>query len=482
VELACFHPKLQRWDVRTYEDLLSFPFGRYGSAFILGSMLIFAYGAMIAYLLIIKDTVPTILGIGSEIDSRINFLKRDIILIVTTSVVVFPLALQRDMAHLAFTSFWSVIADVILVVFIAVYSPISTTLHDAGGFWQAVFQNNFINSHIFVGLGIFSSAMACQHCAFIVSGSLEDPTAGRWASVTFRSVSIATVLCAVLGVTGYLGFLSATQGDVLNSFRSDTVVANGARVLLAVTMFFTYPMEAFVARHVVIKLLFNGDIDGETIDDNGQMQPEVKFCGCFGRRETTTLVIYLATLLPALLVNNLGPVLSITGALGGSCISYIGPGLVYLGVNSDFFLEWVAQMLNERKVKMEPPQGDLELPVVGEAESKLHSSLMFESRSDCFRPWWWWLAGFPIWCYIASCADQGMKTKLASITDPARPSSETLFLTEAPHNHESPIVIVGPSKTDCIISIFLVVFGVIAAVVGVASNVYVEVKNTFYTP
>lgn len=478
VELACFHPRLQGLDVRTYEDLMSFPLGRYGSAFILGSMLAFAYGAMVAYLLIIKDTIPTILGVGDDNNSN-NFVKRDIILVVTTLIVVVPLAVQRDMAHLAFTSFWSVIADIVLVIFIAMYSPVPRSLQKAGGLGKVVFNDNFINAHIFVGLGIFSSAMACQHCAFIVCGSLEDATVARWASVTFRSVSAATVLCAILGIAGYLGFLSATEGDVLNNFQPDTVVANGARVLLAITMFFTYPMEAFVARHVVIKLLFKGDIDGETIDESGQIRPEVKFCGCFGRRQTTTMVIYLASLVPALLVDNLGPVLSITGALGGSCISYIGPGLAYLGVNSDFFLEWVAQMLYERNLTREPPTDDLELPVVGEADAKLRALAVFDLRGAKRRPWWWWLAGFPIWCAIATRADEGMKAKLASVND-LGVRSEALFRPETRHCY-IPKSVVRPNKRDCVISIFLIVFGVVAAVVGVASNVYVEWKNMFLT-
>jgi hypothetical protein len=37
----------------------SYPFGKFGSGFVLFNMFIMAYGAMVAYLLIIKDTVPT---------------------------------------------------------------------------------------------------------------------------------------------------------------------------------------------------------------------------------------------------------------------------------------------------------------------------------------------------------------------------------------------------------------------------------------
>jgi len=57
VELASFHPTLKNLGVHTFEDLMRIPFGNLGSKFILLSMFVLAYGAMVAYLLIIKDSV-----------------------------------------------------------------------------------------------------------------------------------------------------------------------------------------------------------------------------------------------------------------------------------------------------------------------------------------------------------------------------------------------------------------------------------------
>merc|ERR1739845_281060 len=62
-------------------------------------------------------------------------------------------------------------------------------------------------------------------------------------------------------------------------------------------------------------------------------------------RVAWTLGIYLLALLPALLVSDIGPVLSITGSLGGSCLAYIGPGCVYLGLNGEHFLTIAYKLL-----------------------------------------------------------------------------------------------------------------------------------------
>jgi sodium-coupled neutral amino acid transporter 11 len=453
---------------------MSIPFGKYGSYFVLINMFILAYGAMVAYLLIIKDTVPVVLDIVDTGEQE--FLKRELVMIVTSLVIVVPLSMARDMASLAATSLMSVVADAILVGFVIGFSPVRSTVSDYGGFGK-VLADNWINSKLFIGLGVLSTAMACQHSAFIVSGSLENKTASRWGMVTSRSISISAAMCIMMGVTGYLGFLDQTEGDVLNNFGSDSLEANAGRGLLAVTMFFTYPMECFVARHVLVKLIYNGDMDNESVGPNGETIPEAKIFGLLGRREMVTLGIYFATLIPALIVDDLGPVLSLTGSLGASSIAYIGPGIVYLGVNGEDFLIYTAKILEDRGYKTNKgssEKGQIELPVVGVLGATIETKPE-SSHPQGSKPWWWYLGGFPIWCAIASTGALGTKTFLSAME-----VDRGMSLQSASEDERDEVI--GPCRRDYYISIFFIVFGVIAMVVGVASNIYVEVNNVFYTP
>jgi solute carrier family 38 (sodium-coupled neutral amino acid transporter), member 11 len=163
VELASFHPQLKHRGVLTFEDLMSLPFGRMGSHFILANMLVMAYGAMVAYLLIVKDTVPTFLGVVDDPDgSMFGVLERELVMVVTSLAIMVPLSMERDMASLACTSFFSVAADTLLVVFVAAYSPVRETVGNAGGLGN-VLSSSIVHSHLFIGLGILSTAMACQH-------------------------------------------------------------------------------------------------------------------------------------------------------------------------------------------------------------------------------------------------------------------------------------------------------------------------------
>jgi sodium-coupled neutral amino acid transporter 11 len=93
-------------------------------------------------------------------------------------------------------------------------------------------------------------------------------------------------------------------------------------------------MECHVARHVISSLWYGGESD-DPIEKN------VKVCEtqlCLKRRHVITIAVYLCTLVPALIWNNLGSILSFTGTIGGSCICYIAPGLIYLGVYGESFV------------------------------------------------------------------------------------------------------------------------------------------------
>jgi hypothetical protein len=42
--------------------------------------------------------------------------------------------------------------------------------------------------------------------------------------------------------------------------------------------------------------------------------------------------------------------------------------------------------------------------------------------------------------------------------------------------------VIGAHTSDYYMSMFFIAFGLVAAVVGVASNIYVQVNNVFFTP
>lgn len=457
VDLISFNPKLKHHGVYTFEDLVQIPFGKAGRIAVLFSMFVLAYGPMISYLIIIKDTLPVIFHFGT------SFLEVEGTLIVAAIVVILPLCLLRDISQLAFTSVISVIADIVLVILIAIYSPVASSIHNYGGF-AGVVSDFWIQKGFFVGLGIISFALACQHSAILVSATLKDKTPTRWATVTRVSVTLATFLSLVMGIFGFLGFLGDTQGDILNNFPN-TPGANAARGLLAVTMFFTYPMECFVTRHVFFEIFYEGHMD-KKIEVNGEMVLAPKFLGVFGRRELWTIVLFSSSLLIAIFVDNVGIVLSLTGAIGASLLCYMLPGVAYLGVNGSEFLDWCAKFIHVVDTEDDACKTIDDTSVSEDkaecADCEASSSSIMDVHGLTVdlpqgrRPVWWYLLLFPLWAWIAKTGSKRTQAFLIEFGEPDKV------------DHKVPETKV--ETRDFGVSMFLIVFGCIALLAGLVSS------------
>ena len=294
----------------TYEDLCYYVYGRKGFYIVSSFMFIFAYGSMVAYIIIIGDTVPHIAA-----QAQLTALQdRSVVIVLFATIFILPLCLLREMSSLAWSSFISVVADLTLVAILLHAAPQAARVE---GITAETEESPFafFRPTIFAGIGSMSFAFTCHHSSFFVHGSMKRPTAKRWNIVTHLSVGISCVACLTLGLSGYLNFYSHVESDILNNFDRHDSLINFARALLASTMVFTYPMEQYVARHSLNALLCNS---------KGEMSRT--------RHISLTLSLWTSSILIGLSFTELGLVLELTGAVAASTLGYILPGLIYFAV------------------------------------------------------------------------------------------------------------------------------------------------------
>lgn len=415
-------------DVSTYERLAEASFGKAGFNSISIAMFIMSYGAMVGYLMIIKTNLSYLLGVDEE-----NKELRRAVLVVASLLVIMPLSLQRDMSNLSKTSAISVTFDIILVGIIAVFSPVKESVSEAGGIKQLLEDSTPDISTFFTGIGVLCFAFVCQHSAFIIAASLENPTRERWIKVTGLALGTCCFLATVMGICGYLGFMDDTNGDILENLGeaalsrggSFQMASNIARGLLSTTMFFVYPMELFVARHVCVVMFFKGRRAHEGDDHSVLARKD--------RRVSVTVFLYIISIVPALLCDDLGSVFSISGSLGGAFLSYVGPGITYIAVHGEDLLELASQYWDYVPKQMYP-DGDNSLsttpttlstfsaprrilhpesPKKNDEETGLLGRKAVPAEKGCFRKGFdcimWYLLGMPIWCKVALYGRENLK-------------------------------------------------------------------------
>ncbi len=411
-------------NVPSYETAAEAAFGSFGFYFVAINMFVMAYGAMLSYLMIVKDTFSSILGIDEK-----DVLMKRTVLVVVSSLVILPLSCQRDMADLAKTSKMNVCFDLIMVLLVVYLAIQQRDYHweeenDFESMDDDDDNNNNNNNNtdtidlwsvkwetIFIGLGVLSFAFVCQHSAFIIAGSLEKPTKERWSFVTKLALAFAACMSLLMGVFGYLGFggpQGNLHGNILNSLPENSQLAKVAKGLVGITMLFVYPMESFVARHVCVVLLFEGRKAHEGDDASVLNRRD--------RRITLTVVLYLSAVIPAALWDQLGDVLAVTGAVGGSCLSYIGPGILYLGIHGGRFLELSKTYFGQELVSTVENDDDEEekLALLGSHNNNESESTIQDEKDylacNYLKTLLWYFVGMPIWTKLASVGKGSLTT------------------------------------------------------------------------
>ena len=192
----------------------------------------------------------------------------------------------------------------------------------------------------------------------------------------------------------------------MNNLDPTSPISFVAHALLGLTMFATYPLASFVARHVCVVLLFEGPRAHEGDDASILNRPD--------RRILLTLVWYILAMIPATIFTDMGKVLALAGVIGGSCLAYIGPGMLYMAVHGGRFLELADDFFGSSSPASNA--GDAE-PTVSENTSLVRPSggdAASESRGrkfdGCCKAFLWYSTGMPLWTLIA---ETGQKQVLA---------------------------------------------------------------------
>jgi hypothetical protein len=102
--------------------------------------------------------------------------------------------------------------------------------------------------------------------------------------------------------------------------------------------------------------------------------------------------------------------------VGGSCLAYIGPGMLYLAVHGGRFLQLVEAffLVSDGAATTGVVMGESTPLVVHPG-----SSTSVRGGSKCFKGPFeallWYLGGFPIWCYIAEMGRKGVLARAQTL-------------------------------------------------------------------
>ncbi|KAI0909105.1 transmembrane amino acid transporter family protein [Ustulina deusta] len=308
----------------SFQGTVEHCFGKSGLIAISVAQWAFAFGGMIAFGVIVGDSIPPVFRAIWPNLHEIPVLSllgdRRAVIVIFILGISYPLTLYRDIAKLARASTLALISMVIIITTVVVQGAL-TPLEDRGSFTTPLLT---INDGIFQAIGVISFAFVCQHNSLLIYGSLKTPTIDRFATVTHYSTGISMVACLVMALAGFLTFGDKTLGNVLNNFPADNTMVTIARLCFGLNMLTTLPLEAFVCREVMLNYWF----------------PHEPFNMNLHLIYSSALVVSAMVL--SLFTCDLGIVFELVGATSAAALAYILPPLCYIKLSSRSWRTYVA--------------------------------------------------------------------------------------------------------------------------------------------
>ncbi|CCX33066.1 transmembrane amino acid transporter [Pyronema domesticum] len=310
INLIVINSKLS--GANSFQATVQHCFGKPGLIAISIAQWAFAFGGMIAFCIIIGDSIPhVILALFPKINEYPVlwvFANRKAVIIIFTMAISYPLTLYRDIAKLAKASAFALVS-MLIIVFTVVTQGFSVPKEDRGEF---TFELLTINTGFFQAIGVISFAFVCHHNSLLIYNSLRTPTLNRFSRVTHFSTTISCLLCLLMALSGFFTFRSRTQGNVLNNFPSSSLLVNFARFCFGLNMLTTLPLEAFVCREVMETYFW----------------PSKEFS--LTRHVVISTGLNLAAVAVSCGTCDLGVVFELVGATSACALAYVLPPVCYI--------------------------------------------------------------------------------------------------------------------------------------------------------
>jgi len=266
----------------SYEDLAQAGMGYWkGRVLVMICKLSYSFGCLVAYIIVIKDNCGPALksiiygegdgdgdGINNNIDTETDandhhddhqanwfywLLSKDYMVTwVLSFAFILPLCLLRDMTPLAFGSLISV-ASMFTIVGIVIYIYVEcpdVRQEPTGGFYENWVE---IRPGVLNNLGTFIFTFVSQHTAHLVFSSLKPSLRKieKWKIVSSLSIFAAATVSLLVGVFVYSTFWQNTKSDIFQIYPHGWMI-DTAKLLLCITMVFTFPLPFFTCRELLI--------------------------------------------------------------------------------------------------------------------------------------------------------------------------------------------------------------------------------------
>jgi amino acid permease len=303
------------------------PLGKWWTLAVDINIVVQLFGTAVAYLIVVGDLMPAAfeqLGATGAVTERQTC-------VMMAFAFAAPLSCPHDIKWLGITSSFSVAFLIYVAFLVFLFSlPSSSTgmsdpcenqaLDDDGNECKGETTLGDFNAVDFLeAMSIFIFGFASQITTFPIVNELVDVSQTRLNQVFMAATLTGIALYVVVSFCAYSTYGDSIKSDLLLNYPKVPAVS-AARIMISFVVTFSFPLQINPTRRCILTILRN------FLDDDKPVSKSLQRV----RYWVITVVFLLGALGLALAVTDLGIVIALVGAFGGTLIMFILPGYLFL--------------------------------------------------------------------------------------------------------------------------------------------------------
>lgn len=308
-----------------YEKLGEQVFGTTGKLVIFGATSLQNTGAMLSYLFIVKNELPSAIKflMGKEEAFSAWYVDGRVLVVMVTFGIILPLCLLKNLGYLGYTSGFSLSCMVFFLI-VVIYkkfqipcltveqnSTISANVTDMCTPKYVTF-----NSKTVYALPTIAFAFVCHPSVLPIYSELKDRSQKKMQMVSNISFFAMFVMYFLTAIFGYLTFYEKVQSDLLHKYQSkDDILILTVRLAVIVAVILTVPVLFFTVRSSLFELA-----------------KKTKFH--LGRHVVVTVILLVIINLLVIFIPSMKDIFGVVGVTSANMLIFILPSSLYLKITN----------------------------------------------------------------------------------------------------------------------------------------------------
>ncbi|KAM8803222.1 sodium-coupled neutral amino acid symporter 1 [Rhynchonycteris naso] len=309
-----------------YEKLGEQVFGTTGKFVIFGATSLQNTGAMLSYLFIVKNELPSAIKflMGEEEKFSAWYVDGRFLVVVVTFGIILPLCLLKNLGYLGYTSGFSLSCMVFFLI-VVIYKKFQTpcpfleqnsTSPNSTNADMCTPKYVTFNSKTVYALPTIAFAFVCHPSVLPIYSELKDRSQKKMQMVSNISFFAMFVMYFLTAIFGYLTFYDTVQSDLLHKYKSknDTLILT-VRLAVIFAVILTVPVLFFTVRSSLFEL-----------------SKKTKFNLC--RHISVTIILLVIINLLVIFIPSMKDIFGVVGVTSANMLIFILPSSLYLKITN----------------------------------------------------------------------------------------------------------------------------------------------------